>query len=195
MNNECFFIDLNYDNKDLYEYYKTLNSNLLDDEPAQYIEVHKANLGFKFQGNTIRHFKNFLSKKLNREVLFRPDLVSNVDKNHPAVSFITKQLHDLGFKTGLTNFFFQHKNSNVPLHTDYPYRKNSLVMIPIFFKEFKPTSAITFYENGGSYKILKPCVLNTEPLHGVENIDGDRLMLHIELPETPFQHIQEKFNA
>jgi len=192
-NNECIFIHLDYKEKDLYEYYKTLNANLLDDEPAQYIEEQKKELNFNFDGNTIRDLKNFLNEKTGHTALYRPDLVSKVDPNHHSIKYITNQLYNLGLKPGLINFFFQEKNSKVPIHSDYPYRKNSLIMIPIFHLEFVPTSAVTFYENGGSYKVLKPCVINTEPRHGVDNIDGDRLMLHIELPDTPFEKINEIF--
>lgn len=184
--NEIFYINLEYNSKDLYECFIDLPIGFLENLPAQYISTSN-------NVKTIRQFKTALQSK-GIETTFRTDLVATPDANYPAIKNILDQLQEIDLKPGLITFFEQKAGNDIPLHGDYPYRQNCLLMIPIFYNEYKPTPAITYYQDGGSYNITRPVIMNVMKPHGVKGITNNRLMLHIELPDLPFEQLEEKLN-
>ena len=194
-NDETRSIQLEYDCEQLYDYFKTLELGYLEDQDAQYIDTLKSDLKISFDGRTITHLKHYLKNnnyKTQSSASTRTDLVAVADKNVAVIQDILAQIHNRGLSTGLVTFFLQKKGEDVPVHVDYPYRKNSLVMIPIIFNEFIQSDAITWYPNGGEYRVTKPIIMNVMKLHGVRNINTDRLMLHIEIPNTPISEIYDE---
>ena len=187
--NEIFYINLQYNSKNLYESFINLPLILLENLPAQYINKDNND----FEGNTISDLKKYLNTK-GVETIPRTDLVAQPSTDDLAIKNILDQLNELNLKPGLITFFEQKAGNDVPLHGDYPYRKNCLLMIPIFYKEYKPTSAITYYKDGGSYNITRPVIMDVIKPHGVKGINSNRLMLHIELPDLPFEELAEKLN-
>jgi hypothetical protein len=183
---EVFEVDIKYDSKELYYYFKQLNTIFLEDAKVTY----KNELDC-FKGNTIRDLKKHLTETTGDVSEERKDLIAYPDINNKSISIILDQLKK--FKTGEITFFKQNAGEDVPPHGDYPYRKNCLLMLPIYYKEFKPTSAITYYKNGGTYNIKKPVIMDVMKIHGVKNITDDRLMLHIELPEFTIDLMREKW--
>lgn len=188
-NDEILYINLEYKSKELYESFNNLPIKLLEDIPAKYINEFKKNTK-EFRGETIADLKLFLNSQ-GIETTPRTDLVAEPEINDPVIKSITSQLVSLDIKPGLITFFKQTAGNDVSLHKDFPYRKNCLLMIPIFYNEYKPSSAITYYKNGGSYNITQPVIMNIMKSHGVRNITNERLMLHIELPDLPFDKLSE----
>jgi hypothetical protein len=191
-NNETRSIQIEYNCEQLYNYFKTLELGYLEDQDAQYIDVLKTDLQISFDGRSITHLKKYLKNnnyKTDSTASTRTDLVAVADSSVTVIKDILDQIHNRGLSTGLVTFFLQKKGNDVPVHVDYPYRKNSLVMIPIIFNEFIQSDAITWYPNGGEYQVTKPIIMNVMKLHGVRNINTDRLMLHIEIPDTPISEI------
>lgn len=194
-NDETRSIQIEYDSEQLYNYFKTLELGYLEDQDAQYIDSLKSDLQISFDGRTITHLKKyFKNNNLGNDSAAsgRTDLVAVADSNAVVIKDILDQIHNRGLSTGLVTFFLQKKRNDVPVHVDYPYRKNSLVMIPIIFNEFIQSDAITWYQNGGEYRVTKPIIMNVMKLHGVKNINTDRLMLHIEIPNTPISEIHDE---
>lgn len=187
-NNEIFYINLEYKSKDLYNSFINLPLDFLENLPAQY--VNKENYS-DFDGKSISQLKQYLKVK-GIETTSRTDFVATPNTDDVAIKNIVKQLNELGLNVGLVTFFEQKAGNDVPLHGDYPYRKNCLLMIPIFYNEYKPTSAITYYQDGGSYNITRPVIMDVMKPHGVKGITRNRLMLHIELPDLPFGELEEK---
>lgn len=188
--NEILYINLEYKSKDLYESFVNLPLTLLENLPAQYINK---DYNDDFDGKTISDLKKFLNTK-GIETTPRTDLVAQPNTNDVTIKNIIDQLNELDLNTGLITFFEQKAGNDVPLHGDYPYRKNCLLMIPIFYNDYKPTSAVTYYKDGGSYNITRPVIMDVMKPHGVKGITSNRLMLHIELPDLPFEELAEKLN-
>lgn len=187
--NEILYINLQYKSKDLYERFINLPLIPLENLPAQYVNKDK----YDFDGNTISDLKKYLNTK-GIETIPRTDFVAIPDVSDPVIKNILDQLNELDLKPGLITFFEQKAGKDVPLHGDFPYRKNCLLMVPIFYNEYKPTPAITYYKDGGSYNVTRPVIMNVMKPHGVKGITNNRLMLHIELPDLPFEQLEEKLN-
>tara|TARA_B100000900_G_scaffold411961_1_gene432711 strand:- start:1020 stop:1604 length:585 start_codon:yes stop_codon:yes gene_type:complete len=182
---EIVKIDLNYDQIRLLEYYNTLKHENINDIKLTHSD--------KFE--TIRDLKKHMIASSHEEVNIRKDLVSNCDKDHPLIKEILDQLkkklnyHEFGSIT----FFLQKAGEDVPLHGDWPYRKNSLLIIPIIVSPYYTQSkAITYYKDGGEYTINQPTIMDVMPPHGVKNIDKDRLMLHIEIPNLTIEEVNDR---
>ena len=182
---EIVKVDLNYDQIRLLEYYNTLEHKDINDIKLTYSD--------KFE--TIRDLKNHMKTDSRKEVDIRKDLVSECDKENPLIKEILDQLNKKlnCDKFGTITFFLQKAGEDVPLHGDYPYRKNSLLIIPIIVPPYYTQSkAITFYKDGGEYTINQPIIMNVMPPHGVKNIDKDRLMLHIEIPNLTIEEVNDR---
>lgn len=182
---EIVKIDLNYDQIRLLEYYNTLEHKDINDIKLTYSD--------KFE--TIRDLKNHMKTNSHKEVDIRKDLVSECDKENPLIKEILDQLNKKlnCDEFGTITFFLQKAGEDVPLHGDYPYRKNSLLIIPIIVPPYYTQSkAITFYKDGGEYTINQPIIMNVMPPHGVRNIDKDRLMLHIEIPNLTIEEVNDR---
>lgn len=189
MTDEVLPVDIKYDPAELYHYFKeSLSLQPLEDIPLTYLDQYKEE-DEEFNGVSIRDLKSHLKEK---GIVSQPrtDLISHPDHTHKSIAPIIEQISKLNLSTGLIAFFMQYAKCDVPVHIDFPYRKNCLLMLPIFYKEFQPTEAITYYENGGSYKITSPVIMNVMKRHGVKNISKDRLMLHIELPDVSFEKLE-----
>jgi len=187
--NEIFYINLEYKSQDLYESFINLPLRLLENLPAQYINKDDND----FEGETISDLKRYLNTN-GVKTIPRTDLVAQPNTDDLAIKNILDQVNELDLNTGLITFFEQKAGNDVPLHGDYPYRKNCLLMIPIFYNDYKPTSAITYYKDGGIYNITRPVIMDVMKPHGVKGITSNRLMLHIELPDLPFEELAEKLN-
>ena len=180
---EIIPVDLRYDSKALYNYFKQLSTQMLEDSSLTYKDEIKG-----FTGNSIRELKKWLKTK-GIQASPRKDIIAYPDKEYSCIAEVIDQLGDM--QIGVVNFFMQLAGEDVPLHGDYPYRKNCLLMLPIFYKEFQPTDAVTYYKNGGEYNITTPVIMDVMKQHGVKNITAARLMLHIELPEKSIHKLRK----
>lgn len=169
---------------------------MLEDTPATYVDEFKRDYGY-FEGDSIGDLKKHLQSK-GVQSQARTDIIAYPDVMHESIIPIIAQLSGLGLKPGLITFFMQRAGEDVPVHGDYPYRKNCLLMLPLFYNEFETTEALTYYPDGGSYNITQPVIMNVMKRHGVKNINKDRLMLHIELPDLNFEQMEKhlgEYNA
>lgn len=180
---EIIPVDLRYDSKALYNYFKQLSTQMLEDSSLTYKDEIKG-----FTGNSISELKKWLKTK-GIHASPRKDIIAYPDKEYSCIAEVIDQLGDM--QIGVVNFFMQLAGEDVPLHGDYPYRKNCLLMLPIFYKEFQPTDAVTYYKNGGEYNITTPVIMDVMKQHGVKNITAARLMLHIELPEKSIHKLRK----
>lgn len=193
---EILLIDITYCTAALYRYFKKLSLEMLEDTPATYVDEFKRDYGY-FEGDSIRDLKKHLQSK-GVQSQARTDIIAYPDVMHESIIPIIAQLSGLGLKPGLITFFMQRAGEDVPVHGDYPYRKNCLLMLPLFYNEFETTEALTYYPDGGSYNITQPVIMNVMKRHGVKNINKDRLMLHIELPDLTFEQMEKhlgEYNA
>ena len=186
---EILLVDIKYCTAALYRYFKKLSLEMLEDTPATYIDEFKRKYEY-FEGDSIRDLKKHLQSK-GIQSQARTDIIAYPDVMHETIMPIIAQLSELGLKPGLITFFMQRAGEDVPVHGDYPYRKNCLLMLPLFYNEFEPTDAVTYYQDGGSYSITQPVIMNVMKRHGVKNINKDRLMLHIELPDLTFEQMEK----
>ena len=186
---EILLIDITYCTAALYRYFKKLSLEMLEDTPATYVDEFKRDYGY-FEGDSIRDLKKHLQSK-GVQSQARTDIIAYPDVMHESIIPIIAQLSGLGLKPGLVTFFMQRAGEDVPVHGDYPYRKNCLLMLPLFYNEFETTEALTYYPDGGSYNITQPVIMNVMKRHGVKNINKDRLMLHIELPDLNFEQMEK----
>ena len=190
---EIVKIDLNYDQIRLLEYYNTLEHKDINDIKLTYSD--------KFE--TIRDLKNHMKtdsskekfdRSRNRPQHVRRDFVSECNKDETVIKDICEQIKEKisNVEFGTITFFLQKAGEDIPLHGDWPYRKNSLLIVPIFTPPFKLTNAITYYKDGGEYVIDQPAVMDVMSTHGVKNIDKDRLMLHIEIPNLTIEEVNDR---
>ena len=168
-------------------YFITLQRELLEDTPATYIEEFKRKYEY-FEGNSIRDLKTFLDSKGIKSQP-RTDVIAYPDPLDPTIMPIVAQLQEAKLEPGLITFFKQNAGEDVPLHGDYPYRKNCLLMLPIFYNEYEPTEAVTYYQDGGSYSITTPVIMNVMKRYELKHY-RDRLMLHIERPDLTFEELR-----
>lgn len=182
---EIIKIDLNYDQIRLLEYYNTLKRE----------DINDIKLTHSDEFETIRDLKNHMKTDSHKEVDIRKDLVSECDKENPLIKEILDQLNKkLNYdEFGTITFFQQKAGEDVPPHVDWPYRNNSLLIIPIIVPPYYIQSkAITYYRDGGEYTINQPTIMDVMSPHGVKNIDKDRLMLHIEIPNLTIDEVNDR---
>lgn len=187
---------LDYNPHELLEYYYTLDHKDINDvkitHKKEWVERNKTT----FDGDKIRDLKNFSKQhQKNVKVDIRKDLVSECNKEHPIIKKLLDEIHEQGLydaEWGTITFFLQKAGEDVPLHGDWPYRKNSLLIVPIFVPPFEMTEAITYYKDGGEYTVDGPMIMNVMLPHGVKNIDKDRLMLHIEIPNLTIEEVNDR---
>tara|TARA_B100001057_G_scaffold492688_1_gene585559 strand:+ start:274 stop:876 length:603 start_codon:yes stop_codon:yes gene_type:complete len=191
---EIVRIKFDYDPYKLLKYYNTLDHKDINDVKITYkkewIERNKTT----FNGDTIGDLKKF-DRNRNKPQHVRRDFVSECDKDHYVISEVLDEVHKQGLydaEWGTVTFFLQKAGEDVPLHADWPYRKNSLLIVPIFVPPFEMTKAITYYKDGGEYTIDSPMIMNVMLPHGVKNIDKDRLMLHIEIPNLTIEEVNDR---
>ena len=170
-------VSIAYDQVKLYNYFKQLSTSMLEDSPVTYREMFP-----DFPGETISELKQWLREN-GKNSHKRTDIIAYPDVDHESIRPVMDQIREKNWKTGIVAFFMQKKGEDVAPHSDYPYRKGSLLMLPIIHEEFQPTNAVTYYTEGESYRVSEPVVMDVMAKHGVKNVDGDRLMLHVELPE------------
>lgn len=182
---EVLVIDLDYDVDVLTSYYNSLRSYDIDDIDINHKDEFCKNTGINVIGNTIKDLKKSITKKVHK----RTDFVSKCDTTHPTIANIIKQLSEKienDIVIGDVSFFLQHAGEDVPTHSDFPYRKNTVLMIPLC----GISSSITYYEDGGEYQITSPTFLNITKRHGVKNVTENRLCLHFEIPNIPLKDIR-----
>lgn len=182
---EILVIDLDYDVEALTSYYNSLPSYDIDDIDINHKDEFCQKTGINVIGNTIKDLKKSVAKKVH----IRTDFVSKCDTTHPIIANIIKQISekfDNDIVIGDVSFFFQNAGEDVHIHSDFPYRKNTVLIIPLS----GIASSITYYEDGGEYQITSPTVLNIMKRHGVKNITENRLCLHFEIPNLPLKDIR-----
>tara|TARA_A100001388_G_C28712085_1_gene471778 strand:- start:268 stop:876 length:609 start_codon:yes stop_codon:yes gene_type:complete len=190
---EIVKIDLNYDPIRLLEYYNTLEHKDINDiritHKHEWVKRNKTT----FDGDKIGDLKKF-DRNRNRPQHVRRDFVSECNKDETVIKDICEQIREKisNVEFGTITFFLQKAGEDIPLHGDWPYRKNSLLIVPIFTPPFKLTNAITYYKDGGEYIIDQPAVMDVMSTHGVKNIDKDRLMLHIEIPNLTIEEVNDR---
>lgn len=186
-----FNLTINQDN--LIDYFYSLTQEDINDTHVSHKEEFEQKYNYQIKGTTVRDFK----KELPFNTHIRKDLISKCDENNPnimnIIKYVKEKIPDAEF--GLIAFFMQRKGEDVELHIDFPYRKGSLLMIPLFGEskyKIPKSNAITYYKDGGEYQVLTPAIINVMKLHGVKNIDQDRLMLHIEIPNLTIEEIYRR---
>jgi len=194
MKNELIHFNISVNQDKLIDYFYSLIQEDINETKVTHKQEFEKNYNYQISGVTVKDFK----KELPFDTHIRKDLVSRCDVDHPiildVVNHIKKKIPEA--EIGLIAFFMQKKGEDVQLHRDFPYRKNSLLMIPLFGEEkyyIPKSNAITYYKDGGEYQILTPVIIDIMKLHGVKNIDQDRLMLHIEIPNLTIKEINEKY--
>lgn len=192
MKNELIYFDLTVNHDLLIDYFFSLTQEDINETPVSHKKEFERIYNYQIEGNTVKDFK----KELPFDTHLRKDLISKCDKNNPIIKnildFIKEKIPDADF--GLVAFFMQKKGEDVELHRDFPYRKNSLLMIPLFGESkynLPKSNAITYYKDGGEYQVLSPVIINVMKLHGVKNIDQDRLSLHIEIPNLTIDVLEK----
>jgi len=193
MNDEYFSFDITVDQDKLIDYFHSLVQKDINDTVVSHKEEFEKIYNYKIEGTTVKEFK----KELPFTTHLRKDLVSKCNENDPNISNICKFVREKipGAEFGLIAFFFQRKGEDVELHQDFPYRKNSLLMIPLFGEskyDLPKSNAVTYYKDGGEYQVLSPAIVNVMKSHGVRNVDQDRLMLHLEIPNLTIEQIKRR---
>lgn len=193
MQDEFIEFNLIVDQDKLIDYFYSLTQEDINNTPVSHKEEFENIYNYQIKGTTVKDFK----KELPFDTHVRKDLISKCDENDPNIIDILKYVKEKipDAKFGLIAFFMQKMGEDVELHIDFPYRKGSLLMIPLFGEnkyKIPKSNAITYYKNGGEYQVLTPAIINVMKSHGVKNIDQDRLMLHIEIPNLTIEEIYRK---
>jgi len=193
MDDEYLSFDIKVDQDKLIDYFHSLVKTDINDTVVSHKEEFEEIYNYKIKGTTVKEFK----KELPFSTHVRRDLISKCNENDPDISDICKFVREKipGAEFGLIAFFFQRKGEDVELHQDFPYRKNSLLMIPLFGERkyaLPKSNAVTYYKDGGEYQVLSPAIVNVMKSHGVRNVDQDRLMLHLEIPNLTIEQIKRR---
>lgn len=186
---EAIKIDIDYNKDTLMSLYNSLAKTHIDNIKLNHLDEFNKNFNSDITADTIAGFK----KQLNKKTHHRKDIVSPILCSNSEIENIINQLQKkLNQKAiiGDVSFFLQKANEDIPLHSDYPYRKNSLLNIPLQ----GTSSSITYFLDGKSYFIDGPTILNVMKPHGVKNITEDRLCLHIEIPNLSIEEIGKLLN-
>lgn len=192
-----FPIDIDADA--LLEYYNSLPDINFDDSLVNHKEEWVATGGMDFSGDTVSDFSRsgigVTKARVNPGRLGRVT-ISVCDKEHPLIKelIVDIQRRIEGAEIGAVDFFWHHSNHTIPLHNDWPIRKNSVLVIPIFSGPYTVNRAVSYFEGGGELNLVIPTILNIMLMHGVRNIDRNRLCLHIEIPNLPTEMINERIS-
>ena len=177
-------ISLDYSPQQLFEYYNALDKMSINDIVITHEHPTK--------GKTIGELKKMVSDEQGSHE--RKDIVATCDRKNPIIKKILDQVNTIlvDAEFGNISFFLQKAGNDIPLHADWPVRKNCLLIIPIIVPPYEESNAITYYDNGGSYKLREPVIMDVMKAHGVKNIDKDRLALHIEIPNLTAEEVDDR---
>lgn len=194
MSNEVINFSINLDQDSLIDYFYTLKLVSINETHVSHKSEFEKTFGVKIKSNKVGDFKKEIAGKVPSETHVRTDLIAECDKNFPIIKNLLDKVSEsiYGAKFGLVAYFLQKRGEDVLMHQDYPYRKNSLLVIPLYGSKrynFPKSNAVTYYKNGGEYQILEPVIMNVMESHAVKNIDVDRLSLHIEIPNLSIYDI------
>ena len=191
MDQEVVKFNIECSHDDLIDYFYTLEQRDINKTDVRHKTEFSRLYNIEIQGTTVEDFKKQIPIKSGK----RRDIIANCSIDHPLIYPIILQvkekLPDAEF--GLISFFMQKQLEDVPVHRDFPYRKNSLLMIPLYGEtkyNFSKSKAVTYYEKGGEYSITQPVIIDVMKRHGVRDIDVMRLALHIEIPNLTIQEIE-----
>ena len=193
MDQEAIQFPIVYDQDALIDYFYSLEQFDINKTEVKHKDEFNKLYNMDIKGDTVEDFKKQLPVKSGD----RKDIISKCDPNNMYVKAVINQLQEKipDAEIGLVSFFMQRQGEDVPVHRDFPYRKNSLLMIPLYGNRkynFPKSKAITFYENGGEYSITEPTIIDVMKRHGVKNIDVMRLALHIEIPNLTIEDIESR---
>ena len=182
---EILNVTIDYDKATLINDWKNKEKINISDINIKYVTEIESKLNKKLKSVKIGDIRKEFAKGI-----IRTDIVSECTAYSPEVLDIIikikKAIPDA--EIGTVAYFFQKKGEDVPIHVDFPYRKNSLLLIPLFGK------ATTFYENSNEYIIDTPVIMNVDIPHGVKNVTEDRLCLHIEISNLSTNQIKQRLN-
>ncbi len=183
-------ISLDYSPQQLFEYYNALDKMSIDNMVVGH--EHRTEFCSNTKGKTIGELKKAVSDKQGGHE--RKDTVATCDRKNPIIKKILDQVNTIlvDAEFGNISFFLQKAGNDIPLHADWPVRKNCLLMIPIIVPPYEESNAITYYDNGGSHKLREPVIMDVMKAHGVKNIDKDRLTLHIEIPNLTAEEVDDR---
>lgn len=181
---EIIDFNIKYNKKALIDDWKSKDQVDISKVDVKYINEVETKLKKKLTSTKIGDLRKEFSKNIQRT-----DIVSECNTfGNEILNIITEIKNAIpNAEIGTVAYFFQKKGEDVPVHVDFPYRKNSLLLIPLFGK------ATTFYENGSEYTIETPVIMNVNIPHGVKNVIEDRLCLHIEIPNLTTNEISHEF--
>lgn len=179
---EIIDFNIKYNKKALIDDWKSKDKVDISKVDIKYINEVETKLKKKLTSTKIGDLRKEFSKNIQRT-----DIVSECNTfGNEILNIITEIKNAIpNAEIGTVAYFFQKKGEDVPVHVDFPYRKNSLLLIPLFGK------ATTFYENGSEYTIETPVIMNVNIPHGVKNVIEDRLCLHIEILNLSAEKIKE----
>ena len=183
-------ISLDYSPQQLFEYYNALDKMSINDYVIPHDTVTP--LGHRTKGKTVGELKKTVGDKQGSHE--RKDIVATCDRKNPIIKKILDEVNTIlvDAEFGNISFFLQKAGNDIPLHADWPVRKNCLLIIPIIVPPYEESNAITYYDNGGSYKLREPVIMDVMKAHGVKNIDKDRLALHIEIPNLTAEEVDDR---
>lgn len=181
---EILNFPLDYDKAALINDWNNKEKINISDINIKYVSEIESKLNKKLKSVKIGDIR----KELANGVI-RRDIVSECNTFIPEILDIIFKIKEIipDAEIGTVAYFFQKKGEDIPVHVDFPYRKNSLVLIPLFGK------ATTFYEGGKEYVINTPVIMNVNIPHGVKNVIEDRLCLHIEIPNLTTNDIKDNY--
>lgn len=181
---EIINFDFIYSKKNLINEWLTSIPIPIGDINIKYVDELESKLNKKLKSVKIDDIRKEFAKGI-----IRTDIVSECTAHSPEVLDIIVKIKKAipDAEIGTVAYFFQKKGEDVPIHVDFPYRKNSLLLIPLFGK------ATTFYENSNEYVINTPVIMNVNIPHGVKNVMEDRLCLHIEIPNLTTKEIKDRY--
>jgi len=123
-------IDIDYNKDTLMSLYNSLAKTHIDNIKLNHLDEFNKNFNSDITANTIASFKKQLNKKIHqRKDIVSPILCSNLEIEN-IINQLQKKLNQQA-TIGDVSFFLQKANEDIPLHSDYPYRKNSLLNIPL----------------------------------------------------------------
>lgn len=172
-----------YNKENLINEWQTSTPIPIGDINIKYIDELELKVNKKIMSKKIKDIRKEFANNQQRS-----DFVVECTNYSANISYIIDLIKKRipGSKIGTIAYFFQKKDQDVPIHVDFPYRKNSLLLIPLFGK------ATTFYKDSNSYVIDQPVIMNVNKPHGVRDVTEDRLSLHIEIPNLTIEEIKER---
>lgn len=176
--------NLTYNKERLIEDWKNKEKIHISDVNIKYIKEMESKLNKKLKSTKIGDIRKEYANGVSRT-----DIVSECNTYNSEILNIIKKIKEAipDAEIGSVAYFFQKKGENVPIHIDFPYRKNSLLLVPLF------GIATTYYEDNDEYVIISPVIMNVDIPHGVKNVNEDRLCLHIEIPNLSTNEIKNNY--